>query len=85
MALRACTMKVSQPAAATVETNRCSSSSLSLSSMPMRCLTVTGTLTSRRMAATPSATTSGVAIRQAPNEPFCTRSLGQPTLRLISS
>jgi hypothetical protein len=38
-----------------------------------------------RMAATQLATSSGSAIRQAPKRPSCTRSDGQPTLRLISS
>ena len=42
-ALRACTMKVRQPAPATVAMNRSRSASLSWSSMPMRHLTVTGT------------------------------------------
>ena len=37
------------------------------------------------MASTQRATTSGSAIRQAPNRPLRTLSLGQPTLRLISS
>ena len=37
------------------------------------------------MAATQRATSSGSAIRQAPKRPSCTRSDGQPTLRLISS
>ena len=38
-----------------------------------------------RIALTQSATSCGSAIRQAPNAPFCTRSDGQPQLRLISS
>jgi len=37
------------------------------------------------MAAMHSATSSGSRIRQAPKRPDCTRSDGQPTLRLISS
>src|SRR3984957_16638266 len=53
--------------------------------MPMRHLTVTGIATSAFMAATPSPTSAGSAIRQAPKRPSCTRSDGQPTLRLISS
>ena len=53
--------------------------------MPMRHLTVTGTATRARIAATQRATSSGSAIRQAPKRPSCTRSDGQPTLRLISS
>ena len=51
----------------------------------MRCLTVTGIETAARMAATPSATTSGRAMRHAPKLPFCTRSEGQPTLIFTSS
>ena len=78
-------MKVRQPAAATVETKRSRSASLSWSSMPMRHLTVTGTDTRACIAATQRATSSGSAIRQAPKRPSCTRSDGQPTLRLISS
>jgi hypothetical protein len=53
--------------------------------MPMRLFTVTGTSTAARIAAIQSRTSAGSAIRQAPNRPDCTRSLGQPTLRLISS
>ena len=37
------------------------------------------------MALMQRATCSGSAIRQAPKRPFWTFSLGQPTLRLISS
>ena len=51
----------------------------------MRIFTVTGTRTAARIAATQSATRSGSRIRQAPNAPLATRSLGQPQLRLISS
>ena len=51
----------------------------------MRCLTVTGRRVAARMAATHSATNSGVFIRQAPKLPLCTRSEGQPTLRFTSS
>ena len=78
-------MNVAQPAPATSVTNRCSAASPSWSSTPMRHFTVTGTRTRRRMAATHSATSSGSSIRQAPKRPSCTRSDGQPTLRLISS
>jgi hypothetical protein len=55
--------------------------------MPMRHLTVTATCdgTTAIIARTQSATTNGSAIRQAPNRPLWTRSLGQPTFRLISS
>jgi len=53
--------------------------------MPMRCFTVTGIGTASRIARTQRATSSGSAIRQAPKAPRCTRSLGQPMLRLISS
>ena len=53
--------------------------------MPIRCFTVTGSATASRIAFTQSATSCGSAIRQAPNEPRCTRSLGQPQLRLISA
>ena len=38
-----------------------------------------------RIAVTQSATNCGSRIRQAPKRPDCTRSAGQPTLRLISS
>ena len=38
-----------------------------------------------RMRETHSATSCGSAMRQAPNAPRCTRSLGQPMFRLISS
>ena len=47
--------------------------------------TVTGSETAARMAATPSATRSGRAMRQAPNCPLWTRSLGHPTFRFTSS
>ena len=53
--------------------------------MPMRHLTVTGIATAAFIAATQSPTSAGSAIRQAPKRPSCTRSDGQPTLRLISS
>ena len=53
--------------------------------MPMRCLTVTGMDTASTIALTQSATSAGSAMRQAPKDPRCTRSLGQPQLRLISS
>ena len=53
--------------------------------MPMRHFTVTGIFTTARIASTHSATSSGSAIRHAPKRPLCTRSLGQPTLRLIST
>ena len=55
-----------------------------MSSIPSRCLTVTGMAQASRIARTASATRSGSAIRQAPNCPDCTRSEGQPQLRLIS-
>ena len=59
-------------------------SSGSCSSTPMRHFTVAGTLTASRIAAMQSATSSGSRIRHAPKRPLCTRSEGQPTLRLIS-
>ena len=65
--------------------NASSASSGSCSSMPMRHLTVTGIVTAAFMAATQSPTSAGSAIRQAPKRPSCTRSDGQPALRLISS
>ena len=74
-----------QPAPATVSTKRCRNSLSSLSSTPIRHFTVTGTPTAARIAATHSATRTGSAIRQAPKLPRCTRSDGQPQLRLISS
>ena len=43
------------------------------------------TITYESFTATQRATCWGSAIRQAPKRPFCTFSLGQPTLRLISS
>src|SRR5712672_3342573 len=61
-----------------------SDSSGSWLSIPMRHLTVTGIATAAFMAATQSPTSLGSAIRQAPKRPSCTRSDGQPTLRLIS-
>jgi hypothetical protein len=73
------------PAATTPRASTSSATSGSWSSMPIRHLTVTGILTARFMAATPSATSAGSAIRQAPKRPSFTRSDGQPTLRLISS
>ncbi len=51
----------------------------------MRIFTVTGMRTAAFMAATHSPTSIGSRIRQAPNAPLATRSLGQPQLRLISS
>jgi hypothetical protein len=51
----------------------------------MRHFTVTGTAAARRMAATPAATRAGSFIRQAPKLASCTRSDGQPQLRLTSS
>ena len=51
----------------------------------MRIFTVTGMRTAARIAATHSATSAGSCMRQAPNAPLATRSLGQPQLRLISS
>ena len=84
-ALRACTVKVPQPARASVSTNRCTNSYASLRSMPRRCLTVTGIDTASCIAFKQSATSSGSAIRHAPNAPRCTRSEGQPQFRLISS
>ena len=53
--------------------------------MPMRHFTVTGIATAAFIAATQSPTSAGSAIRQAPKRPSCTRSDGQPMLRLISS
>ena len=50
-----------------------------------RGLTVTGIDTASHIALTQSATSEGSAIRHAPKLPVCTRSLGQPTFRLISS
>ena len=78
-------MNTSQPAAASAPTKSLTNAWLSSLSMPMRCFTVTGRLTASRIAFTQSATSCGSAIRQAPNEPRCTRSLGQPQFRLISS
>jgi hypothetical protein len=48
-------------------------------------LTVTGTGTASRIARTQSADQRRLAIRHAPKLPVCTRSDGQPQLRLISS
>ena len=47
-------------------------------------VTVTGIATASFIALTQSATRDGRNIRQAPKAPFCTRSEGQPTLRLTS-
>ena len=57
----------------------------SRSSTPMRHFTVTSTATLARISAIQSATRSGLCIKTAPKAPDCTRSLGQPQLRLISS
>ena len=84
-ALRAWAMKVVQPAVDTVSTNFSTKEKSSIEFKPSRCLTVTGIFTASRMARTQSATSSGSAIRQAPNAPRCTRSLGQPMFRLTSS
>ena len=46
---------------------------------------LTGSPLAARIAATASATDCGLAMRQAPKLPRWTRSLGQPTFRLISS
>ena len=69
----------------TASVNVSSAASGSCSSMPMRHFTVTGIVTAAFIAATQSPTSAGSAIRQAPKRPSCTRSDGQPTLRLISS
>jgi hypothetical protein len=84
-ALRACTISASVPALTTVAANAVSACSGSWSSMPIRHFTVTGIATAAFMAATQSPTSAGSAIRQAPKRPSCTRSDGQPMLRLISS
>ena len=56
------------------------------SSTPIRHFTVTGTGPAAAIiAAAQSATSAGVRISAAPKQPDCTRSDGQPTLRLISS
>ena len=78
-------MKRRQPAALTFLTKFRRKSGESSLSMPMRHLTVTGTETASVIAFTMSATRSGRSIRAAPKPPFCTRSEGQPQLRLISS
>ena len=49
------------------------------------CLMAEPFLVGECVAAMPSATSAGSAIRQAPKRPSFTRSDGQPTLRLISS
>src|SRR5690606_2646016 len=74
-----------QPAAATVSMKPRKRAYSSSSSTPNRHLTVTGTGQASCMAATHSATSAGSRIRQAPNRPACTRSEGQPQLRLTSS
>ena len=56
-----------------------------IQSLPIRDLTVIGISTAFRMVRTIVATKPGSSIRQAPNRPDCTRSLGQPTLMLTSS
>ena len=72
------------PATAARKAGRTASGSWS--STPMRHLTVTGTGPAASIiAAAQSATSSGVRISAAPKQPDCTRSDGQPTLRLISS
>ena len=57
----------------------------SCSSTPMRHLTVTSRGCAARIAAQQSATSAGSRMSTAPNVPDCTRSDGQPQLRLISS
>jgi hypothetical protein len=84
-ALRACTTSAATPARSTTHVSASRASSGSCSSIPMRHLTVTGMRTAATMAATQSPTNAGSAIRQAPKRPSCTRSDGQPTLRLTSS
>ena len=54
-----------------------------MASRPKRCLTDIGISTTSFIARTQSATSAGSAIKQAPNEPRCTRSEGQPQLRSI--
>ena len=48
-------------------------------------VTVTGIATASRILLTHEETNPGSAIKHAPKAPRCTRSLGQPMLRLISS
>ena len=84
-ALRACTMKRSQPDSATTSTKRSMSSYRSSSSTPIRCFTVTGMVVTARIAATASATRSGSRMSTTPKAPVCTRALGQPTFRSTSS
>src|SRR5260364_378079 len=84
-ALRACTIKVWQPACATVPIKSRTKAYSSISSSPIRCLTVTGIDPASRIARTHSATRKGCAISAAPNTPRCTRAEGQPQFRLISS
>ena len=84
-ALRAWTMKVSQPASRYLLDEGLQELVESCSSMPIRVFTVTGMSTTSRIALTQSATSAGSPMRQAPKRPFCTRSEGQPTLRLTSS
>ena len=78
--------KLRTPAAATVARKSGSTTAGSCSSTPMRHFTVTGTGPAASIiAAAQSATSAGVRISAAPKQPDCTRSDGQPTLRLISS
>jgi hypothetical protein len=78
-------MKRVQPAAEIFRTKPSIVGHSSSSSIAMRDLTVTGMRTASRIAPTSRATSSGSAIKHAPKRPDCTRSLGQPQLRLISS
>src|SRR3984957_16343318 len=84
-ALRAWTISASARACSILCAKISSAASGSCSSMPMRHFTVTGIDTAAFIAATQSPTSAGSAIRQAPKRPSCTRSDGQPALRLISS
>ena len=85
-ALRAWIATRRTPVAARVSRKAGSTASGSCSSTPIRHFTVTGTGPAASIiAATQSATSSGVRISAAPKHPDCTRSDGQPTLRSISS
>ena len=58
---------------------------LRASTTPMRSFTVTGTSPTARIGGHAFGHRRRLLIRQAPNAPECTRSLGQPQFRLISS
>ena len=85
IALRAWIINVLHPAEEIVSMNSRSRDCESKLSIPVLHFTVTGIFTESFIDLMQSATNFGLAMRQAPNSPDLTLSLGHPTLRLISS